>query len=73
MSDHRKVERIVDDLLAQGATAKRTKNGWLIFLPDGSSMGLHLTESDHRADKNSRARVRRAGLEWPPDTWGRRR
>lgn len=73
MSNHKRVDRIVDDLIEQGATAKRTKAGWMIFLPDGSSMTLHLTESDHRADNNSRGRVRRAGLEWPPDTWGRRK
>lgn len=73
MSDHRRIERIVDDLIDQGARAKRTTNGWQVYLPDGSIVTIHLTPSDHRADANTRSRVRRSGLEWPPDTWGRRK
>ncbi len=59
----RKQELLVQDLASQDCTVKRTKKGWFIGFPDGSSMALHTTDSDHRALKNTRARIRRAGLD----------
>lgn len=55
---------IITDLEKQGARVKETKAGYIIFFPDSSSMSLHGSESDHRAEKNTRARVLRAGLTW---------
>lgn len=55
---------IITDLEKQGARVRETKAGYIIFFPDGSSMSLHGSESDHRAEKNTRARVLRAGLTW---------
>jgi hypothetical protein len=47
---------------------KRKHCGWWVGFPDGiTSTSFHLTPSDHRADKNLRASIRRAGLVWPFD------
>lgn len=55
-------------LEAQGCTMKRKHCGWWVGFPDGiTSTSFHLTPSDHRADKNLRASIRRAGLVWPFD------
>lgn len=67
MNSHKRVERIIKGLEAQGAECKRTTKGYQILLPDGNIAGMHLTESDHRAMSNTRARVRRSGLTWPED------
>lgn len=65
---------ILSSLESQGCRIKETTKGWLIFFPDGeSTMGLHKTDSDHRAEANNRARVLRAGLTWPFDGENRRR
>lgn len=55
---------IIADLEKQGARVRETKAGFIVFFADGSSMSLHGSESDHRAEKNTRARVLRAGLTW---------
>lgn len=56
---------LVVDLEKQGCKIKLVKNGWMILFPDGSSYTLHTSSSDHRAGKEVRAAVRRAGLRWP--------
>lgn len=46
-----------------GATFKPTKNGWLVFGPDGRSITtIHMSESDVRSEHNVRSRLRRAGV-----------
>jgi hypothetical protein len=55
------------DLEQQGATVKPTRSGWMIRPLQGPPIAIHKTESDRRALHNTRARIRRAGLIWPPD------
>lgn len=54
----------------QGAVIAPTNKGYFVKFPNGDSMTVHRTESDHRAEKNIRARVKRAGLNWPFDQNG---
>lgn len=60
---------IIASLSSQGARVKETTKGWMVFFNDAdkSSMVIHKTESDPRAEKNTRARVLAAGLKWPFD------
>ena len=66
-SDSKMIKKIVKGLEQQGARIVRTKKGYQILAPNGDIIGMHLTESDHRAMSNTRGRVRRSGLEWPLD------
>jgi hypothetical protein len=52
----------------QGFTVERTaKNHWLIRNADGLAVAtVASTPSDHRTWANTLARLRRAGLRWPP-------
>lgn len=59
-------------LEGQGARVKRTRKGVRVLFPNGMTLGMHWTESDHRAVLNSRAVVRRAGFTWPFDHQPRR-
>ncbi len=69
MADGSKRLRIIlVNLERQGCVVERRKQGWFVKFPNGESTTIHLTESDHRAEKNTRARVLRAGLSWPFDT-----
>lgn len=64
----RKLARIVAALESQDGVRVRPlrgAGGWFIYLPDGSTATIHLTTSDHRALKNFRADIERAGLTWP--------
>jgi hypothetical protein len=67
----KRIKALLASLERQGCGVERRTRGWFIKLPDGSSLVIHLTESDHRSEKNTRARVLRAGLDWPFD--GRRK
>jgi hypothetical protein len=59
---------LITSLEKQGCIVRITKTGgWFVQFPNGSSMPVHNTDSDHRAEKNTRARVLRAGLTWPFD------
>lgn len=58
---------VLGSLRTQGAELVRTKNGYFIRFPDGTSTTFHLTNSDTRSTHNMRASVRRAGLSWPFD------
>lgn len=73
MASPKRTRVILASLEAQGARLKPTTKGWLVFFADGSSMVVHKSESDHRAEANTRARVLRAGLEWPFDGDNRKR
>jgi hypothetical protein len=46
---------------------KRKRSGWWVGFPNGATTAFHLTPSDHRADLNLRATIRRNGLVWPFD------
>lgn len=64
----RKMDRLVAALEAQDGVRVRPLRGsigWFLYLPDGSTATLHQTTSDHRALKNFRAEIERAGLTWP--------
>lgn len=63
----KRIRALLASLEGQGCGVERKTKGWFIKFPDGSSMIVHLTDSDHRAEKNTRARVLRAGLYWPFD------
>lgn len=59
---------IAADLERQGAKVRTTRNdGYFVAFPDGSSLTFHQSESDPRSEKNTRARVLRAGFTWPFD------
>jgi hypothetical protein len=61
------MDRLVSALASQpGVSVRRTgRQGWLFYLPDGSTATLHSTQSDRRAMHNFRAIITKAGLEWP--------
>lgn len=67
MGDNKRVRVILVSLERQGAVVERRKSGWLLKLPNGSTLTIHGTLSDHRAEMNMRSRVLRAGMEWPFD------
>jgi hypothetical protein len=60
---------IVASLEEQGAKVIELshKKGHMVRFKDGSSLTMHNTESDPRAEANTRSRVLRAGLKWPFD------
>ncbi len=59
---------VIASLTEQGATVTETKSGYLIKCPDKkTTITFHKTESDPRAEANTRSRVLRAGLSWPFD------
>jgi len=64
----KKIKILLLSLEKQGCTVVEVKSGWLIRFPDGeTSTTIHKTPSDVRAIKNNRARILRAGLDWPFD------
>ena len=69
MSSPKRTRVILASLENQGARIKQTTKGWIVFFNDEarSSMVVHKTESDPRAEANTRARVLAAGLRWPFD------
>ena len=69
MSSPKRTRIILASLAEQGAEVKPTTKGWIVFFPDEakSSRVVHKTESDPRAEANTRSRVLRAGLTWPFD------
>lgn len=54
-------------LEGQGCRMRRKTSGWWVGFPNGQSTMFHFTPSDHRAEKNLRACIRRNGLVWPFD------
>lgn len=48
----------------QGFRVKVTRNGWVVYGKDGSTtVGFHRTPSDHRAERNLRADLKRMGVQ----------
>lgn len=46
-----------------GWVVKQKTNGIQLRAPGGEIIGMHATESDHRAQKNTKARLKAAGLD----------
>lgn len=63
----KRVKALLASLERQGCGVERRTKGWFVKFPDGTTTMIHLTDSDHRAEKNTRSRVLRAGMEWPFD------
>lgn len=63
----KRLKIILVSLERQGCGVERKNKGWFIKFPNGDSTMIHTSDSDHRAEKNTRARVLRAGLQWPFD------
>lgn len=61
------IRTILNGLEAQGARIVDTKAGYMIMCPSGDKVTMHKTPSDFRAMRNTRARIKRAGLTWPLD------
>ena len=63
------LKRTVAALASQDGVRVRplrgSAGGWFFYLPDGTTATVHGTTSDHRALKNFRADIERAGLTWP--------
>jgi predicted RNA binding protein YcfA (HicA-like mRNA interferase family) len=59
---------LIRALEAQGFTVERTRKGhWLVRNAAGRAVvTMSGTSSDHRAWRNALARLKRAGLVWPP-------
>lgn len=47
----------------EGWTVKEKTSGLQLRAPGGEIIGMHTTESDHRAERNTRARLKAAGLD----------
>ena len=61
-----KMERLALALEDQGCRVRVTKSGWFIYFPNQrGTMNIHKTISDTKAVMAMRAKVKRAGLEWP--------
>lgn len=69
-SSNKRQRALIASLVNQGCTIKELRGsagGFMVLFPNGESMTVHGSEGDHRAEKNTRARVLRAGLSWPFD------
>lgn len=66
-SSQKLLQEILKGLASQGGKVEDKKSGYMIKFPNGFMLTLHKTPSDHRALKNERSRVRRAGYHWPLD------
>lgn len=65
--DKKTIRRITDAALAQGWRVEDTRKGRMFYPADRtkSPVLIHFTDSDHRAEKNAIAQLRRSGLIWP--------
>jgi len=63
----KRLKIIITSLREQGAVVEPKTNGYFVKFPNGDTTILHTSDSDHRAEMNTRSRVKRAGLEWPFD------
>lgn len=59
----KEMRQLFSKLTDAGITVQQTKAGWQVLAPDGSIITVHRTESDHRAMKNTMARLKRAGVQ----------
>src|SRR6187399_366153 len=63
----KEIRGLLDHLREQNVRMKRTKAGWLLYLPNGETANVHLTPSDWNGHLPLRAAIKRAGLTWPTD------
>lgn len=63
----KEIRVVIKHLQDQNIRMKRTKNGYLVYLPDGKTQMIHLTPSDHKGHMSLRAAFKRAGVTWPTD------
>jgi len=61
-------ERFTAAMEAQGARTRKTKNGLMVYAPDGATLTVHTTYGDRRSLVNDIAWFRRHGLRHPSDT-----
>lgn len=47
----------------EGWKVKQKTRGVMLTSPEGATITIHGTETDHRAEKNTRARLKAAGLD----------
>lgn len=71
-SDSKRIRIILVSLERQHCVVESKKRGWFVKFPNGDSLTLHSTPSDHRAELNIRSRILRAGLSWPFDGQSRK-
>lgn len=64
----KQLRELFSKLKDAGIEVRDTKAGWQILAPDGSTITVHRTESDHRAMKNTLARLKRAGVQLDKET-----
>lgn len=58
-------DEVIDEAERQGWRAKETSDGYQLLAPDGRNIvTIHLSESDHRAIRNTINRMRRFGFQW---------
>jgi predicted RNA binding protein YcfA (HicA-like mRNA interferase family) len=64
----KELRSLIRALEDQGFTVQRTRRGhWLVRDAKGQAVATMAgTPSDHRSWRNSLARLKRAGLVWPP-------
>lgn len=64
----KEIREIIEEAERQGWRSKALRSGHtLMFAPDGKSkVTLPGTPSEHRWLKNALAKMRQAGLRWPP-------
>lgn len=57
--------KLIQHLEGQGCKCRRTKDGYFVLFPgDKGGTSIHFTHSDHRALRNMRSGIERAGLTW---------
>ena len=60
--------KLIKRLTDLGVPVRDTKAGWMVLAPDGTSITIHRTESDHRAIKNTLSRLKKAGVQLDKET-----
>ncbi len=66
MSNTSEVRKLVRLLVKQGIRVERARNGHLdVYCPDGQRVQLSFSPSDHRAIRNTKANLRRHGINLP--------
>lgn len=61
----KEIRKLRKGLEPQGVEFKKTKSGFRLLFPNGSTGSIHTSYSDRMAMTALRAIVKRAGLEWP--------
>lgn len=67
MSSKKETAAVVEAAKSQGWRCDDLGNLWKCYAPDGQTIvTVHKTTSDARAWRNTLARMKRVGLQWPP-------